>query len=247
MPELISSISSCSAVASLCSTIAATAPSASRTHPAVAGRVGDPGGEHGDGVRPVGVGGRAGHAACRWTGAARRRTSRRPCRSAGAAPPARTRRPGRCRGPRPGRRRRRPGRPPRRARRRASRSWPYDDHEVLGVEPARGCHRVTQQAAAAEGVQHLRGRRPHAGALASGEDDDRGRAGLAQRRELLGVAGGRQNRGYRPFTASVTAASPTAAGAANGDLRRGSRKRIRTPTNRTKTCGAADYTIRDRG
>jgi hypothetical protein len=59
-----------------------------------------------------------------------------------------------------------------------------DDHDqVLWLEGGRGNHRVMDQAATADGVQHLGDRRLHPGALACGEDDHGGRSGGAHARK----------------------------------------------------------------
>ena len=48
------------------------------------------------------------------------------------------------------------------------------DDQVLGAQAPRGRHRVVQEAAPADAVEHLRGGRTHPGSLACGHDDDGG-------------------------------------------------------------------------
>jgi hypothetical protein len=63
---------------------------------------------------------------------------------------------------------------------------PDDDHQVIGGEVA-GCgHRVAEQRGAADAVEHLGDCRFHAGPLARCEYDDGGRAMLAHADCLLG-------------------------------------------------------------
>ena len=59
-----------------------------------------------------------------------------------------------------------------------------DDDEMVGKCPPRGGHRVLDERPAADGVQHLRGRRDRTRSLACREDDDGGQAGVAHARRL---------------------------------------------------------------
>ena len=63
---------------------------------------------------------------------------------------------------------------------------PDDDDGGAGAQRGRGREDVAEHRPAAEGVQHLRGRGAHAGALTGGQDDDGGDgSGLSGGRRLL--------------------------------------------------------------
>ena len=205
-PELISRIARCASVASLCSTIAVTAPLALVPHdPAVAGGVGDLGGQHGHGVAVGGV--RRGELPQRLAGQQRGVAADDDHGAvegdpAAAAPPGPSGRRARCRSARACTAVRTSASISARCAVTCSRAWPDDDDQVLG-RPARGRRRRTCPTRERPQmlVQDLGGRRLHTGALTRCEDDDGCRAvgahGCALRLRWWGVDIRRIPGGFR--------------------------------------------------
>ncbi len=196
MPELISAMARWSSVASFCSTIASTAPSASRTIAAVAGRVGHHGGDDGDGAAGRRVRleqdaqrlrGEQGHVAVRHEhgalqvgGEGRQAALDRPAGALDLVLVGDDRvgvDVGDVLGD-------------------AVALVPDDDREVCRVHASRRGDRVAEQGPPADGVQHLRLGRAHAHPLARGEDDDGGRAGIGHARESIGAAAASRSLAY---------------------------------------------------
>ena len=107
-----------------------------------------------------------------------RRAAPARCRPPRAPPPARPGPRARCRAARPARPGRAPGATSARWARHRLPAGADDDQRAVRPERGAGGQHVADQRAAADRVQHLGGRRPHPGALARGEHDDRGRAGV---------------------------------------------------------------------
>ena len=100
-----------------------------------------------------------------------------------------------------------------------SRPWPTTTTRWSGSSCLGGGHGVVDQGAAADGVQDLRDRRLHPGALAGGEDDHGGRSVGAHARSAPGRGGGHdvvQSAGYLPFTAGTRRATTNAFGVLPG-------------------------------
>ena len=210
--------------------------------PAVAGRVRDLGGQHGDGVG-VGVvrGGERGERLAgeqRGVPADDDRRCRRRCRR---APPGPSGPRGRCRSARPGRRCARAVVPGGEVRGDLLAGVADDDDEVLGVELTGGGDDMSDERAPGDLVQDLGCLRLHAGALTRCEDDDGGRA-VGAHGMCPSASGGGTSAGYRGRICRKRARAPTGEVGARACS---SPARTRTLTDSTKSHCAANYTTGD--